>query len=111
MSKKDLIYETVSGLGYTITYSQSTASVLPKIVMAFVSANSRRLSGKKHNKNVRYQLMYYAPQALDVEADDDLLAIESALEDVGLITTDWMEITDVDEETELGYFNYLIEVI
>lgn len=111
MSKKDLIYETVNNLGYTITYSQSTTNTLPKIVFAFVSQSSRRLSNKKHNKRVRYQLMYYAPQALDVETDTDLLAIEEALEDVGLITTDWMEITDVDDETELGYFNYLIEVI
>lgn len=111
MSKKKLIFDTIRDLGIPISYSQSTTTVLPKIVVAFVSNTSRRLSNKKHDKHVRYQLMYYAPQALDVETDVNLLAIESALEDAGLRTTDWMEITDVDTDTELGYFDYLIEVV
>lgn len=55
--------------------------------------------------------MYYSDRALDVETDESLLSIENALESAGLTTTDWMEITDVDTDTELGYFDYLIEVI
>lgn len=111
MSKKKLIFDTIRDLDIPVSYSESTTAVLPKIVVAFVSSTSRRLSGKKHDKYVRYQLMYYAPQALDVEVDADLLTIEAALEDAGFITTDWMEITDVDTDTELGHFNYLIEVV
>lgn len=111
MSKKKLIFDTVKGLGYEISYSSSTSSKLPKVIFSFVSNTSRRLSNKKHTRKLRYQLMYYAPHALDVETDVDLMAIENALENEGLITTDWMEITDIDSDTELGYFNYLIEVI
>ena len=111
MSKKKLIFDTIQNLGITISYSQSTSSNLPKLVFAFVSNRSTRLSNKKHEKHVRYQLMYYSDRALDIETDETLLSIESSLEDAGLTTTDWMEITDVDIDTELGYFDYLIEVV
>lgn len=111
MSKKKLIFDTIQSFGIPISYSQSTANDLPKIVFSFVSNSSTRLSNRKHTKHVRYQLMFYSDRALDVETDETLLIIENALEDVGLTTTDWMEITDVDIDTELGYFDYLIEVI
>lgn len=111
MSKKKLVFDTVENLGFSISYGSSTSNTLPKIVYNFVSNNSTRLSGKKHTKKVRYQLMYYSDRALDVETDINLLRIEEALEKAGLITSDWMEITDIDEDTELGYFDYLIEVI
>lgn len=110
MSKKKLIFDTVKSLGIDISYSQSTSDVLPKIIFSFVSSRSTRLSNKKHDKHVRYQLMYYAQQALDIETDVNLLAIENALEEAGLLTTDWMEISDIDSDSELGYFDYLIEV-
>lgn len=111
MSKKKLIFDTINNLGFNITYSSSTTNVLPKIVFSFVSNTSTRLSNKKHAKHVRYQLMYYSDRALDIESDENLFLIESALEDAGLVTTDWMEISDVDTDTELGYFDYLIEVV
>lgn len=111
MSKKKLIFDTVKKLGIEISYSQSITDTLPKIVYSFVSSRSIRLSNKKHDKHVRYQLMYYAQQALDVETDVNLLVIENALEEAGLLTTDWMEISDIDSDSELGYFDYLIEVI
>lgn len=111
MSKKKLIYDTVKSLGVDVSYSQSTSSILPKVVFSFVSNRSTRLSNRKHSKHVRYQLMFYSDRALDVETDETLLNIENALESAGLTTTDWMEITDVDTDTELGYFDYLIEVI
>lgn len=111
MSKKKLIFDTIQSLGIPVSYSQSTSTALPKIVFSFVSNTSRRLSNKKHDKHVRYQLMYYSDRALDVETDETLLSIENALEGAGLITTDWMEINDVDTDTELGYFDYLIEVV
>jgi len=111
MSKKKLIFDTIENLGFNISYSQSTSNQLPKIVYSFVSNTSTRLSDKKHTRKVRYQLMYYSDKALDVETDSNLLLIESALEDVGLVTTDWMEINDIEPDTELGYFDYLIEVI
>lgn len=111
MSKKKLIFDTVKNLGIDISYSQSTSSNLPKVIFSFVSNRSTRLSNRKHAKHVRYQLMYYSDRALDVETDESLLSIENALESAGLTTTDWMEITDVDTDTELGYFDYLIEVV
>lgn len=109
MSKKSKIFQTLSALGLPVSYSSSDFKK-PKLVISFVSNTSKRLSNVKHDKHVRYQIMFYSEKARDVESDSDLLRVEKALEDAGLITTDWMEITDIDDDTELGYFDYLIEV-
>lgn len=111
MSKKKKIFDIVKSLDIEISYSESTTNLLPKVVFSFVSNDSTRLSNKKHSRYVRYQLMYYSDRALDVETDSNLLAIENALEEAGLVTTDWMEITDIDTDKEMSYFDYLIEVI
>lgn len=111
MSKKKLIFDTVRSLGVNVGYALSPGSALPYAVLSFVSQTSTRLSDRKHDKHVRYQLMYFSDRALDVETDPMLLAIESALEDAGPTTTDWMEITEVDEDKEVFSFSYLIEVM
>lgn len=111
MSSKKEIFEILKKANIPVSYNESTTSVLPKMVMSFVSNVSSRLSNKKHNRYLRYQVMYYSDLALDVETDANLLNIETLLEEKGFITTDWMEITDVDLDMEISSYDYLLEVI
>lgn len=111
MSSKKEIFEVLKKTKIPVSYNESTTSALPKMVMSFVSSVSSRLSNKKHNRYLRYQVMYYSDRALDIETDTTLINIETLLEEKGFITTDWMEITDIDIDSEIGSYDYLIEVI
>lgn len=111
MSSKTEIFNILEAFEMPVSYNESTTSILPKMVMSFVSNVSIRLSNKKHSRYLRYQVMYYSDRALDVETDINLMNIEMALEGKGFMTTDWMEITDIDEKIEMSSYNYLLEVI
>lgn len=111
MSSKKEIFKILKETNIPVSYNDSTTSVLPKMVMSFVSNVSSRLSNKKHHRTLRYQVMYYSDCALDVETDVNLINIEALLEEKGFITTDWMEITDVDLDMEITSYDYLLEVI
>lgn len=111
MSKKKQIFDILSTSGIPVSYSIGASSAKPYMIMSFVSLVSTRLSGKKHDKHARYQVMYYSDRALDAETDAKLLEIEANLEADGFLTTDWMEITDSDEDEEIYEFAYLLEVM
>lgn len=111
MSMKKDIFTILEAMRIPVGYDQSTTTALPKMVMSFVSNVSTRLSNKKHSRRLRYQVVYYSDRALDVETDATLLRIENDLEDAGFITTDWMELSDIDLDSERGSYDYLLEVI
>lgn len=111
MSVKRRVFEALQATGILTSYASSTTTALPKIVYSFVSNVSTRLSNQKHTKYLRYQIVYYSDRSLDVENDETLQRIEGALTVAGLITTDWLEVTDEDLDAELSSYSYLIEVI
>lgn len=111
MSTKKMIAETLNKTAVPWSYNVSTSTALPKIVFSLVSNVSTRLSNRRHSRHPRYQIMFFSDRALDVESDPKLSEVESLLEGAGLHTTDWMEVTDADDETEMVSFSYLLEVV
>lgn len=111
MSKKDIIYDTLSReLDVPVAYLFTDTTEIPRVSFALVSNNSERLSNKRHEQRLIYQIDYMSDRPLDVETDITLNKIIEVLENENLILTDWMEEKVTDAESNRNLYFYWIEV-
>ncbi|MFS4464729.1 hypothetical protein ACMFKE_04920 [Staphylococcus haemolyticus] len=110
MSVKSKIFEALEPLNINMAHGYSDEMAFPKIITNIVSHRAVRLSDKKHLRHIRYQLSYFDAVPRDVEDDTVLNAISEALENANLLTSEWVEIIEPDEDTDLTIFHYLLEV-
>lgn len=109
-SKQKLLEALKNGSnGTSIAYGY-TKKEKPYIIFNLVSNVSKKLSNQRHHRKFTWQVDYYSLKPLDIEGTE-LSTLLDALEDSKGITTEWLEISDVDEDTELVTWRYMIEVI
>lgn len=108
---KQKINSVLKTLGVEYFYGQSTNSKFPYIRFTLGDNNTTRLSNKKSTRNIWYQIDVFSMVPLDVQDEDTILyQIESKLESEKLITTDWIETEDTDNNTRYTVYHYFIEV-
>lgn len=95
---------------YQVSYNDTNFDRFPRINFSLVNNYSYRLSNKRHNRKIYYQVDFFSDRALDVEDDKDLMKIIELLEDERLLTTDWVEVSSIDEVEQQAIYHYYIEV-
>ena len=94
MSVKSRIFEALEPLNINIAHGYSDDMTLPKIITNVISHRAIRLSDRKHYRHV----------------NEILISIMNALENANLVTNEWTEIVEPDEDTEETIFHYILEV-
>ncbi|PZG69490.1 hypothetical protein C7R27_02750 [Staphylococcus aureus] len=110
MSVKSRIFEALEPLNINIAHGYSDDMTLPKIITNVISHRAIRLSDRKHYRHFKYQISYFDKVPRDVEDDEILISIMNALENANLVTNEWTEIVEPDEDTEETIFHYILEV-
>lgn len=109
-SKKQIIFEALKVANCPVAYSDTVHETFPRINFSLIDNQSLRLSDKRHNQRVVYQVDYFSQRALDVETNEVLLSIIESLEANKLLTSDWREVVNIDVQRHLGIYHYFIEV-
>lgn len=110
MTLKSDIADVLKELDYTWFYGNSVNTKFPFIRFNLGNNYTDRLSNKKANRNIWYQVDVFTLTPLDVEGNNMLSEIENRLEQASLFTTDWLEATDTDNNTNYPVYHYFLEV-
>lgn len=108
--KKRLFDVLNSNSDVHVAYSDALETSLPRINFTLVSNRSLRLSNKRHQQLLVYQVDFFSDVPKDVEVDTELWLLTDALEQAGFLTTDWVEVTEVDVDVQSSIYHYWIEV-
>lgn len=109
-SLKQRIFDSLSKFDVSVSYNESIHSSFPRIVYFLVSNYSRRLSNQKTIQHISYQVSFYDIQPHDVETSEVLLKFQMQLENDGMLTTNWQEVSVVKEDIEETVYHYYLEV-
>lgn len=107
----EILNELFKETGYKYFYGSSSVDTFPYIRYTLGDNFSNRLSNKKKVKNIWYQIDVFSQVPIDVENKNTILfKIELNLENRRLITTDWLETIDEDNNTRYPVYHYFLEV-
>lgn len=110
MTIKRKINTILRETGLPVGYRMSDTSVLPRFSFSLMYNDAERLSNKRHDKRLIYQIDYFCINSIEIEDFPLFDEVINNLEAINLTVGDWQENSFYNEETEINLYHYILDV-